>query len=156
MKKSEMQEVTYGSYSFLRKPVLRTVGENKVRIGWIVTPNVPKDADAYELLSGMIEEGTLTRVQLAKAAFGQGFDLECRRKLTTVYLTATTEGYNKKAATDKYFADAFASEEVKNLLTPSEQLAAVDRYCKLHWIENDQENDDSKWDNSFTVNCWEL
>ena len=71
MKKSEMQEVTYGSYSFLRKPVLRTVGENKVRIGWIVTPNVPKDADAYELLSGMIEEGTLTRVQLAKAAFGQ-------------------------------------------------------------------------------------
>ena len=155
MKRSEKPEITYKNYSFLKSPVMR----KKVRIGWTVTPNIPKDfttVDSVAMLNGMVEDGVLTESQIAKAAFGQGFGLECNRVVDAAHKAATTEGYNKKAATDKYFTEAFASEAVRNLLTPSEQVDASYRYCKERWLENDQESDDSSWDNSFTINCWEL
>jgi hypothetical protein len=155
MKREEMKKVTNGAYEFVQKPVMRTVGENKVRIGWVVVPNVPKDADGFELLTGMLDDDILTNEQLAKAAFGQGFDLECRRKLTGMYLAATTEGYNKAEAQVLYWEEAFQSEEVKVAALPAEKMAAVERYCKEQWLATAPSNT-SDWNNETTVNCWEL
>ena len=156
MKREELEKVTYGAYEFLKKPVMRTVGEKKVRIGWVVVPNVPKDCDAYALLCGMVDEDVFTNAQLATAAFGQGFDLECRRKLTGVYLAATTEEYDKKAAYNKYYKQAMEQPACKALLLPSEWNDYIVKFARELWLENDAASDTSGWNNDTTVNCWEL
>jgi hypothetical protein len=159
MKREEMEKVTFGSYEFLKKPVMRTVGDDKKQIGWVVVPNVPKDCDRYEMLMGMLEEGTISNEQLAKAAFGQGFDLECRRKVNTEYLAATTTGWSKaqeKAAMDKYGEQAWSHDTFKQLALPSEKMEFIAKYCKEQWLANDASVGDDGWDCDYTVNCWEL
>ena len=153
-------EVTYNGYAFVKKPVLKTVvaGKAKVQIGFVVVPMLAKDLPLGDLLTEMVDAGVFTNKQVAKAVFGQGFDLESRKRLASIFNAATKLDYDRKAAETEYSKAAMEQEACKALLLPTEKLNYIVQYCRHAWLEHNTSNNNAvaNWDCNTTINCWDL